>query len=384
MAMFSSLSKMVARVFGSSPAPRSASAPSATTGEPNAPVTTRAASANSRAQGSSASFGRPATVVTTTSASGAQDAQPAPEILDDWTPKEASFWTARAAHVIKRLRSDWEEDPEASKFPDVKEALDLLAAPPEEFLRQLPAAARDAMAFCDNASLSRVQLADRLSQDPSLVQGLLRQANSAFYGAGLQSILRVDAAIGLIGIAGTRAVILASCVDGLLAKPGPPFDATLAATWSHMVNCGPIARALAPAFGADPEEAFAIALLHDVGKLVFFDRVSALRHMKRKPVSLPDAWLSVAIDRLHEPLGALAAHRWGLGAGAADAIGSHHRRARPGSWHPMAETLFLAERAEHASVDQQLLDLEGLWSLGQLGGDRKAVLNVLDGQLRAA
>lgn len=309
---------------------------------------------------------------------------PIADTMAKWSARDAAFWLDRTSHVLARLRSDWQKDPDCAKWPDVLDLIDQLGGPAEEIVRQLPAAARDAMAICDNAAIARTELADRLSRDPSLVQGLLRQANGAFYGAGLAPILRVDSAIDRIGVAGTRAVVLASCVDGLLSKPGGAYDVMLTAVWTHMVNTGPLARLIAPEFGADPEEAFAIALLHDVGKLVVFDRISTLRTAKRRSVELPPEWLSLAIEQLHEPLGAVAAHRWGLGPHAADAIGAHHRRQRPAMRHPLAETLFLAERAEHASRDRDAFDFDGVWSLGQLPGDTVSGRGMLGRHLRAA
>ncbi len=310
--------------------------------------------------------------------------EPTADMMSEWSARDAAFWLDRTSHVLDRLRSDWQKDPECAKWPDVLQLIDQLGGPAEEIVRQLPAAARDAMAICDNAAIARTELADRLSRDPSLVQGLLRQANGAFYGAGLAPILRVDSAIDRIGVVGTRAVVLASCVDGLLSKPGNAYDVMLNAVWTHMVNTGPLARLIAPEFGADPEEAFAIALLHDVGKLVMFDRISTLRTVKRRSVELPPAWLSLAIEQLHEPLGAVAAHRWGLGPHAADAIGAHHRRQRPAMRHPLAETLFLAERAEHAARDRDAFDFDGVWSLGQLPGDSVSGRGMLGRHLRAA
>jgi putative nucleotidyltransferase with HDIG domain len=301
----------------------------------------------------------------------------------DWTPRVAEYWADRTAHVLDRLRREWQRDPEYAKWPDVELLLSDLAGPPDALVRQLPAAARDAMALCDNADLARSELGDRLSRDPSLVQGLLRQANGAFYGAGLAPILRVDAAIDRIGLAGTRAVVLAACVDGLLSKPGAPYDGMLTSVWAHMVSTGPMARSLAAQFGADPEEAFAIALLHDVGKLVIFDRISALRTTHRRSVLLPDNLLALILEQLHEPLGAVAVHRWGLGARAADAIGSHHRRERPALRHPLAETLFLAERAEHAAREKERFDFDGVWGLGQLPGDPLTARGVLGRHLQS-
>ena len=295
-----------------------------------------------------------------------------------WLARDASYWTDRCANTLARLRSDWAGNSERAKWPDVAGLLGQLSAPPEEVIRQLPAAARDAMALCERDNLPRAQLIDRLSQDPSLVQGLLRQANSASYGAGLAPILRVDSAIDRIGLAGTRSVVVAASVDGLLSKPGGAYDALLASAWQHMVNTGPLARAIAPAFGADGEEAFAIALLHNVGQLIIFDRISSLRSSNRRAVALPDGWIDQLITELHEPLGAIAAHRWGLGIDAADAIGTHHRRDTPAERHPLAETIFVAEHLANTTARGESLDLFGLWEQGELTGDPTYVRGILD------
>lgn len=303
---------------------------------------------------------------------------------DRWVERDAAYWPDRVIRVIKHLRNDWSNFPDRGKWPDATELLTLLAAPPDAVIRQLPAAAREALAICDNATLSRTQLSDKLSRDPSLVQALLKQANGVFYGAGLASVLRVDAAIDRIGIEATRAIVLASCVDGLLSKPGGQYDAMLASVWAHMVTTGHLARTVAPMLGADLEEAFAVALLHDVGKLVIFDCISSLRATKRSAVAFPDAWFATLLEHLHEPLGAVAVQRWGLGPRAADAIGAHHRRERPALRHPLAEALFIAERADQANRKKERLDFEGVWSLGQISGDRKEIEAALFRKMKAA
>ncbi len=301
-----------------------------------------------------------------------------------WVPRDASFWVERRDHVIAKLDAEWRSSDDAAKWPDVAGLLQLLAEEPADVIRQLPAAARDAMGLCDDESLSRTQLADRLSADPALVQSLLKAANGAWYAAGLQSVLRLDAAVDRIGLVGTQAIVLSTCVDGLLSKPGGAYDGMVADVWSHMVSTAPLARPLAAVCGADPEEAFAVALLHDVGKLVMFDRISALRTARRRPIQLPEAWLALALAHLHEPLGALAAHQWGLGPAAADAIGLHHRRERPSSKHPLAEVLYLAERADHARRTGIPFDFDGIWTLGELHADQHQCRGILGRHLKAA
>ena len=96
-----------------------------------------------------------------------------PELV--WLARDASYWTDRCARQLARLRGDWAGRRDAAKWPDVTALMAQLSAPPEAVSRQLPAAARDAMAMCERENLPRSQLVDRRSQDPSLVQGILDQ-----------------------------------------------------------------------------------------------------------------------------------------------------------------------------------------------------------------
>ncbi len=274
--------------------------------------------------------------------------------------------------------------PDARESPDATQLLRLLASGPEAVIRQLPAAAREALTICDDPTLPRAQLARKLEQDPALLQGLLRTANSAAMSSGRGTILSIDQALDRIGVAGARAVVLASCVDGLLSHPGGEYNAMAADVWAHMVRTAPLARALAPAFAADPDEAFAIALLHDVGKLVIFDRISVLRAARRRPVVIPAAFVHQLLQLLHEPIGALAAERWGMGDRASSAIGTHHRRDHATRRDVLAETICVAERADHAARRNEPLDIDTLWRAGQLTGSPARASSVLQRLAAAA
>ena len=52
--------------------------------------------------------------------------------------------------------------------------------------------------------------------------------------------------------------------------------------------------------------------------------------------------------------------------------------------HALAETLFLAERAEHSIRNHEPFDFEGLWSLGHISGDSMICRGILGRHLRAA
>jgi HD-like signal output (HDOD) protein len=283
------------------------------------------------------------------------------ELLQEGYAKRLAGWSVLAA--------------EMPEYPHAAALIDLLREASEDVIRGLPSAARDALAFCDDLHVSRTRLASLLGKDPALVLRLLRTANSAAMGTG-KTVLSTDGAIARIGMISTRSVVFAHSVEGLLSRPGLPFEDMVRNVWDHMITTGPIARTIAPAFGANAEEAFSVALLHDVGKLVVFDQITALRTRQRSPVVLPTGWVSSFLLDIHEPLGALAAARWGMGEPAAAAIGAHHRAGDLGA-HALAETVFVAERVDHAQRRGLPVEMDDIFQQGHLTGSPERVQQLL-------
>jgi putative nucleotidyltransferase with HDIG domain len=190
-------------------------------------------------------------------------------------------------------------------------------------------------------------------------------------------VLSISAALDRIGVAGARAIIFANAVDGSLSRPGGHFNDMVTAVWNHMVATAPLARALAPAFSADPEEAFAIALLHDIGKLVVFDRMSILRSRVRRELQLSPTFVRDVLNQLHEPVGATAMEAWGMGERSARAIGAHHRRTGDTRPNPLAEVVFVAELVDHRSRREQPVELRRVWFDGRITASDTRVAEIL-------
>lgn len=276
--------------------------------------------------------------------------------------------------LIARLRQHEAID----DSPDAPALLDLLSASPTAMVRQLPAAAQASLALCDDPGLTRRQLGEKLELDPALVQALLKTANCAAFGGGRDPVLSIEPALDRIGIAGAKSIIFANAIDGVLSRPGGEFNAMAGEVWNHMVRTAPLARALARAFDANGDEAFAIALLHDIGKLVIFDRISALRATNRRDVKLAPAFVRSLLNDLHEPLGASAAQTWGTGERAARAIGFHHCRTSDGESNVLAEITYVAELADHAARKGTAVDMHRVWFDGKITADLQRLLKVLD------
>ena len=269
-------------------------------------------------------------------------------------------------------------DEHAPGVPDALVLVQLLDSGPEELIRQLPSSAREALAMCDDPGLPRSRLVKQLARDPSLTESVLRTANSSAFSGGREPVLGMEAALDRIGMANARAVLTASCTTNLLSLPGGRYNAMAAELWSHMIRTGPIAQDLAPALAANPDEALTLGLLHDVGKLVVFDRISTLRAMRRRSIELPEAFVHALLSMAHEPLGALAAQRWELGPRAVAAIGNHHRRVPALRHEPLSELLYLADTVDQAMSRDDTPHWTKVWADGALSASRprtEAILN---------
>lgn len=293
--------------------------------------------------------------------------------LDDPEPEPEFASPGQAADVLAQLAAH----EAVADSRDALALLELLSGSTETVIRQLPAAAHASLALCDDPNVTRRALAEKLSSDPALVQALLRTANSAAFGAGKSPVMTIAAALDRIGIGGARSIIFANAVEGSLSRPGGELNGMVTDVWNHMVSTAPIARVVAPAFDVEPEEAFAIALLHDIGKLVIFDRISHLRTVQRSDPQLSAVFVRDLLIQMHEPLGAAAMRAWSMGERPARAIGSHHRRTNDLRADPLAEVIFLAESVDHSVRRGKPVEMRHVWFDGRLTASDTAVAESL-------
>lgn len=110
-------------------------------------------------------------------------------------------------------------------------------------------------------------------EDAALAGRLLRLANSAFFGfpARVDTISR---AITLIGTRQLRDLALATSVMDIF-KGLSPEHITMESFWRHSVACGLVSRILATwRREPNPEQFFVAGLLHDIGRLIMYLKLS--------------------------------------------------------------------------------------------------------------
>ncbi|WP_157264825.1 HDOD domain-containing protein [Azohydromonas aeria] len=193
-------------------------------------------------------------------------------------------------------------------------------------LPALPRAALDALEALRDDGLDLSQCAETLARDPALAAGVLRLANSPFYGVPGR-VARVHDAVLLLGRRMVSTLATAALAMAQFAPPRVPAFG-FEAFWRHAIAVALAARALARELRQDEDVAFTAGLLHDIGRL-------ALATLYPQPLAQALAWAAardvpdgVAEHELlgvdHAALGRLITTHWRLPATVAQAIGGHH------------------------------------------------------------
>jgi HD-like signal output (HDOD) protein len=272
-----------------------------------------------------------------------------------------------------RVRALLDTASKETRASDAPAILRSLVAADETVIHQPPAAAQEALALSRDPNSSTEQVVRLFEKDPALTQALLHRANSAFYRSGGEPCSSIRQAILRIGSKGVESVITAGMVESMLCKPGNAYASLLTDAWGHMTRTAPIARDLALVFMVEPEMAFTLGLLHDLGKLVILDHLSQLRAKEKRDPKVPPVALQAMIDRLHEPLGGIALLRWKLGVESALAIGNHQRMPPPETADLLGEMLYVANHVEHVLRRHGQVDFRQMVRDGELTVDPAAL-----------
>ena len=181
----------------------------------------------------------------------------------------------------------------------------------------------------ENPNSTTSDIARAVSQDPSFTVRLLRVANSPYYGLS-STVDTVAKAVTIIGTSQIRNLALSTSIARTFA--GLPNDlVSMENFWRHSLYCALSARILAKqARKCDPEAVFTAGLLHDIGELVIFNRLSGLAkevlllvldNMDELPVYEAE-WQIMGFD--HAQVGGELARQWHLPPLLEECISYHH------------------------------------------------------------
>lgn len=190
-------------------------------------------------------------------------------------------------------------------------------SPVEKLFQQLPAlpsmpkVVQSLIASLGDEDVDLGTLARDLKQDPALSARVLRLANSGYYGVG-RTIAAIDDAVTLIGLNALRTLVIASGVQGSLARvPGMNLNAF----WTHALLTAEVARQLARPAGVPPELAYSSGLMHRIGQvLIAMAHPEVIVRIERDWRRLPVAELCEEERMLlsfdHTEAGAALAEHW--------------------------------------------------------------------------
>ena len=222
-------------------------------------------------------------------------------------------------------------------------------------LPALPVIVIELMSTMDQEDSGGNELAEKLARDQALTAKTLRLANSSFYG--MQSkVTSIQQAIAILGFNGVRTLVTTAAVIGSFSgNKSSSFD--FLAFWRHSIATAVCAKLLAKPLRLNPDYAFMIGLLHDIGRLVLVtcspeNYEMVLAHRAKQDCCLLEAELAI-LSIAHTTVGgALAAH-WKFPPLMQKAIEDHHDKAH-GAAPSLAGLVHIADAVVHG------LDLSGI------------------------
>lgn len=200
-------------------------------------------------------------------------------------------------------------------------------------LPTLPAIATRIMAIVEDPDSSAKDLERIISNDVSLASRILRLVNSAYFGVS-RRVTDLRQAVAMAGFALVKSVAMGISIFDALGFGTELRKYRREAFWKHCVAVGGVARFLArERRDPDPEGAFTVGLLHDLGKLVLdryanfeFQRILATTEIDK--LSFRDAEKKVLGDVGHAEVGGWLLEQWRFPPEIAVPVANHHTYAR--------------------------------------------------------
>jgi putative nucleotidyltransferase with HDIG domain len=225
--------------------------------------------------------------------------------------------------------------------------IDKLPTPPDLYF--------DLMRLLQSPVSNVAEIGKLVTRDPGIAAKLLQLVNSSYFGTGHKTS-SIHQAVTLLGTEALRFIALTASVF----TAGLPGEYGL---WVHeLQETSMRVASLACAFSApaDRDEAFAAALLHDVGHLVFaLVRPTEFRELNARVENPTDALAGelAVFGASHADVGARLLAIWGVPVAIVNAVQSHHApwEAPEGS-RKLASLVHVADAIIRAGAADPVLD----------------------------
>lgn len=246
-----------------------------------------------------------------------------------------------------------------------------------------------AMKLLNDSHASIDSIAAALKRDQALAMRVLKAANSAGYARG-RSVHTVEQAAVRIGLAELRHVVLGVAVMDEFG--GGEFEGFIDVMdfWEHSLATAMICQQIAKETRSmDPEEAFLVGLLHDVGRVVMIEQFGpeyvqslAIARELGQPLNLVEKRL---FNLDHADIAGVLFKLWNFPATLAGPVSTHHlslanlKHIHPGLVAQTA-TLIAADRIANtlllgSSGDEWIADIQEM--VAEIGLNRHALDRII-------
>ena len=135
---------------------------------------------------------------------------------------------------------------------------------------RLPEVLHKVSALIDSDNYTAEQLAALITQDPVLAADVIKLVNSAGYQLGTQEITSLPEAVVRLGGLQIKSIVLTIVMQNMTDIKPIYFKLFGQHLWQHSLTTALWAKKLAKSRGEDPDLAYFLGLIHDVGKIALF------------------------------------------------------------------------------------------------------------------
>ena len=197
-----------------------------------------------------------------------------------------------------------------------------------------------------NPATSAKELETAIGQDLALTAGILRQANSAYYGYA-RRISSLQEAVVMLGFQVVQGIAMSAAIAPLLKIKLVGYEIDQEGLWKHSLLTAMAAKQLCRhsklPYG---DVAFTAGILHDIGKLVISIYIQEVgNHILKKVTETKVSYVELEekiIGYNHATVGGFLAKSWSLPEDLTEAISYHHAPLSASNFSELSSIIHVA------------------------------------------
>jgi putative nucleotidyltransferase with HDIG domain len=199
-------------------------------------------------------------------------------------------------------------------------------------LPPVPHAALKLVSLLDLPAVSNTEVVQALRCDNVLTAKLLRACNSPYFGLA-EPVGSVDQAVFILGHQQILHIVLTIAFGSAMVVPLPGYAVEASELWRHSLVTATASEMIAEEFtdlNIELPVAFTVGLLHDIGKLVLGQTLTAdlqvkiRRLIEHEHIARAEAE-KIVLGTDHSEVGALLLQSWHLPDELVEAVANHHQ-----------------------------------------------------------